>query len=90
MTLHKSHSDTIFQPAAINLNQFLNMRTTQELIEYVDRIVHIGVDKTEMRSQFAFIDLEPASGNQDEICEAMLVPLVVNPDELEGLDGDGI
>lgn len=66
------------------------MRTTQELLEYVDRIVHIGVDKTEMRGQFAFIDLEPVSDNQNETCDTMLVPLVVNADDLEGIDGDGI
>jgi hypothetical protein len=66
------------------------MRTTQELLEYVDRIVHIGVDKMEVRSQFALIDLQPASGESDEIGGKMLVPLVVNVDDREGMDGDGI
>lgn len=68
------------------------MKTAQELLDYVDRMVHIGVDKMEMRSQFDIIDLQPASDSQDqdEICGKMLVPLVVNVDELEGMDGDGI
>ena len=63
------------------------MRTTRELLEYVDRMIYIGVDKTEMRSAFALIDLQPAS---DEICDKMLVPLVVNADDYEGIGGDGI
>lgn len=68
------------------------MRTTQDLLDYVDRMIHIGVDKTEMRSQFALIDLEPTSisGNQDETCGKMLVPLVINAEDLEGTCGDGI
>jgi hypothetical protein len=66
------------------------MRTTRELLEYVDRMIDIGVDKTEMRSEFALIDLQPISGNQDEICDKMLVPLVVNVEDLEGMCGDGI
>jgi hypothetical protein len=90
MTLRKTHQNTILEPALIDLIPFLNMRTTLELLEYVDRIVHIGVDKTEMRSQFAFIDLPPASDDQDETGRTMQVPLVVNADELQGMDGDGI
>lgn len=68
------------------------MRTAQDLLEYVDRIIHIGVDKTEMRSQFAVIDLQPISisGKQDEICDKMLVPLVVNADDHQGIGGEGI
>jgi len=58
------------------------MRTTQDLLDYVDRIIHIGVDKTEMRSQFAVIELQPAG--------KMLVPLVVNSEDHEGTCGDGI
>jgi hypothetical protein len=57
------------------------MRTAQELLEYVDRIIDIGVDKTESGSQFALIELQPASGNQ---------PLVSNADEHDGIDGHGI
>jgi hypothetical protein len=66
------------------------MRTTQELLDYVDRIVGFGVDKLEVRSQFALINLHSASGKEDDVCGKMLAPLVVNVDDLEGLDGDGI
>lgn len=66
------------------------MRTTQELLDYVDRIVGFGVDKLEARSQFALIHLHSASGKEDDVCGKMLAPLVVNVDDLEGLDGDGI
>jgi hypothetical protein len=68
------------------------MRTTQEILEYVDRIVHIGVDKMETRSQFALIDLQPVSDKLDENCGKMLAPLIINVDkhEHEGVDGDGI
>jgi hypothetical protein len=66
------------------------MRTTQELLDYVDRIVGIGVDKLEVRSQFALIDLHSVSSKEDDVCGKMLAPLVVNVDDLEGLDGDGI
>jgi hypothetical protein len=69
MALRKSHSDIIF----------LIMRTKQELLEFVDRIV--GVDKMEAQSQFALIELEPASGKQDEIA---------NADEDKSADGHGI
>ncbi len=68
----------------------ISMRTTQELLEYVDRMIHIGVDKMEMRSQFALIDLQPKAAEKDEICGKMLVPLVVNAEDLEGTCGDGI
>lgn len=66
------------------------MRTTRELLEYVDRIIDIGVDKMETRSQFALIDLHSISGNQDDGWDKMLVPLVVNADDHEGTCGDGI
>jgi hypothetical protein len=55
------------------------MRTTQELLEYVDRMIDIGVDKMEAGSPFALIELNPASRKQAE-----------NSDEYEGMDGHGI
>lgn len=60
------------------------MRIPQELLEYIDRIIDISVDKMEVHSQFALIDLQSASGKQDENCGKMLTPLVVNADENEG------
>ncbi|HEX3627520.1 MAG TPA: hypothetical protein VH280_19105 [Verrucomicrobiae bacterium] len=65
------------------------MRTTQDLLEYVDRMIDIGVDRTEMPS-FTIIDLEPASGEGNGISGTRLAPLVINADEHEGMDGDGI
>jgi hypothetical protein len=55
------------------------MRTTQELLDYVDRMIDIGVDKMEAGSPFALIELQPASNKQDEI-----------RNEHEGMDGHGI
>jgi hypothetical protein len=60
------------------------MRTSRELLEYVDRIIDIGVDKMEVHSPFALIDLQSTSAKQDENSGKMLVPLVVNADESEG------
>lgn len=60
------------------------MRTSQELLEYVDRIIHIGVDKMEAGSQFALIDLQSASGKEGGNCEKMPVSLEANADEPEG------
>jgi hypothetical protein len=65
------------------------MRTPWELLEYVDRIIDIGVDKMETHSQFALIDLQSASGKQDENCGKMLTPLVENADERGDKDGHG-
>jgi hypothetical protein len=66
------------------------MRTTQELLEYVDRMLVFGVDKTEMQSRIDFIDLPSASGEQDENFGKMLIPLEANAIDLGGMDGDGI
>ena len=56
------------------------MRTTQELLEYVDRMIDVGVDKMESQSPLALIEMQPVSGKQDEGCEKILAaaPLVVN------------
>ncbi|HEV2319939.1 MAG TPA: hypothetical protein VGV18_09325 [Verrucomicrobiae bacterium] len=66
------------------------MRTTQELLDYVDRMVDIGVDKTELPGQFDCINSQPASGKQDESCEIVPFPLLAQADDHAGLDGDGI
>ena len=64
------------------------MRTTQDLLEYVDPVIYVGVDKMETESQFALIEMQ--SVKQDEGCEKMLVPLVENTDEQNGSDGKGM
>lgn len=79
-----------FQGAVIIKISFLIMRTTREVLEYVDRMIDIGVDKMEAQSQFALIDMQSVSGKQDEIREIMPVPLVVNADERKGTDGSKI
>jgi len=43
------------------------MRTTQELLEYIDRRIDIGVDKMEAGSQFALVEVQSTSTKQEEI-----------------------
>ena len=56
------------------------MRTTQDLLDYVDQIIDIGVDKTEIGSQFALIEMQPAAKQTS----------VEIPAGREGTDGNGI
>ncbi|HTV41768.1 MAG TPA: hypothetical protein VMF08_14395 [Candidatus Sulfotelmatobacter sp.] len=67
------------------------MRTKQDLLDYIDRVSYVGVDKTESQSQFAVIDVrsDPDSGTPDEIPGKMLAPLVENTDERESADCRG-
>jgi hypothetical protein len=65
------------------------MRTTHELLEYVDRMIDVGVDKTELQSQLALIEMQSSSVKQDEISGKILAPLVVNADEPERKEGQG-
>ncbi|MGH7942968.1 MAG: hypothetical protein ACREE6_14135 [Limisphaerales bacterium] len=65
------------------------MRTTQDVLEYIDRIIHIGVDKMEAHSQFALIEMQSTS-EQDGLCDKVLVPLLPHANDREGMGGDGI
>jgi hypothetical protein len=57
------------------------VRTPQDLLDYVDQIIEIGVDKTEIGSQFALIELQPALAKQTS---------VENAEGCEGTDGNRI